>query len=1095
MNGTRLKGKPAARAAALALIAAITLGIAFGAFMPQRGLRARAAAGELNLIAATPAAAWVQPNEGKGTWGFDQAGGTASIDARLGSYAMDGAVAVSDRGTPLGAFEMSANIKITDFDNTTAQDGAGSAGFIPWYIDKDNYLFVQMYFTYLDTKYDGTGLYIKSPEEIAQHCAIERITVTGVLNGEDKFKSATEKEGSTSFFSSAAGNLQTYKKDVKNAAGHNLKVKLENVGSAATFYRVSIYYENQLVGTTDIYNYVAHAKPQGAGLIAWNVRGSFSQAVINDYDATHATSALARDWVERNGFVYRVLNGKDMWTFGEGGSVSADTTKTADNKSEYKVSGTNFAGYNTNRGFTVNPVATSGGLPQNYAVQATFKADEIPARSGSTELKFGYGMIPWYQDDFNYVDVTFRKTVSGPAATPTVKNELVLFGWIGGSSMAVGSNNIYELPEDFDMTASHTLRVEKKSIEFLVYLDGGAEPVLTKRVQGAGENYYYGYAGYGVKYTAGALSSEGVYVAYDEISVYDSDGAVRKAIGKSKTAWGFDGGSVTLAAKETGATLSKLSSLVGPSDVFSPNLTVNAVVSVAPGAGAQQTILMLSPYLFDENNYVRIGLVWRDGKTFARIRASVLSEEDAEEDKEPTVILKETEIASISTAAPLHISVEKILDTVTLAVGGSIVYGKRIPGIAAGRTAEYGVYAYNADLNLTTLETVGYKKYEKIQVGDWTTSGVSQYAWILDENGNLIGDNTYAPNAPVDENDECKIYAIKNNPVGLYEDYTITVKVRVLEESRAQDRVGIVAWYVDDNNFLMYMMDRWRGDSNVPRTTFFGKIDGKWLPNRYTHGAWLPNANATQIADNQVQNFHTVTVSKTGNNFSCTIDGNKGGLNMTGVAVPALQAGQVVKTGMYLLNDRAEYTEYGVYENGAERTVTAPGTPSQATDLSGAQEPTLPAFAETDYIDEFDGGAGSGELPDDGDQIAADAVTAKINALPASVTLADKQKVTEARGAYDALTAAQKGKVSSVTLKKLTDAESAIKALEDETPPDEKGCAKGCGTLGAGLGGFGGGLTIGLAAVTTLAAFVFLSRRKTRKTEKKEEKARTFLTQ
>ena len=67
------------------------------------------------------------------------------------------------------------------------------------------------------------------------------------------------------------------------------------------------------------------------------------------------------------------------------------------------------------------------------------------------------------------------------------------------------------------------------------------------------------------------------------------------------------------------------------------------------------------------------------------------------------------------------------------------------------------------------------------------------------------------------------------------------------------------------------------------------------------------------------------------------------------------------------------------------------------------------------------------------DQIAAEAVEEKINALPAKdkVTLDDGEAIGEARKAYDALTKDQKKLISDETLKKLTDAEEAYKAAKE----------------------------------------------------------------
>lgn len=68
------------------------------------------------------------------------------------------------------------------------------------------------------------------------------------------------------------------------------------------------------------------------------------------------------------------------------------------------------------------------------------------------------------------------------------------------------------------------------------------------------------------------------------------------------------------------------------------------------------------------------------------------------------------------------------------------------------------------------------------------------------------------------------------------------------------------------------------------------------------------------------------------------------------------------------------------------------------------------------------------ENPRAEDERAVAEVTEKINALPESnkVTKSDKDAIEEARKAYDALTDDQKARISSDTLKKLTDAEKAL---------------------------------------------------------------------
>ena len=78
------------------------------------------------------------------------------------------------------------------------------------------------------------------------------------------------------------------------------------------------------------------------------------------------------------------------------------------------------------------------------------------------------------------------------------------------------------------------------------------------------------------------------------------------------------------------------------------------------------------------------------------------------------------------------------------------------------------------------------------------------------------------------------------------------------------------------------------------------------------------------------------------------------------------------------------------------------------------------------------------------DTVVANEVADAINALPASdkVATTDKAAIEAARKAYDALTADQKKKVSADTLKKLTDAETALKAAEKKAAEDKAAAEK-----------------------------------------------------
>lgn len=906
--------------------------------------------GTKDVISSSSTEDWFQTEagEGQGTWNANN--GVVSVDAFGGAYAIEGATYLTKQGTALGAFEYSTNIKVTELNNVQNP----MVGIIPWYLDDDNYLYVQLKFT-------DDSKYLLSAEEKADGYAIEQIIVSGKYNGEAKYYTATSQQENTTYDALNIPALKSAKTAPKVAAGHNLKVKFENNSATATCYNITISYNDVVIGTTSAYYYNAIAKNLSTGFMAQDVKAEFSNAVINDYTATNNNVVLARDWKENNGFTYRTLNGVDVWTFNEDESVSFKTDAVKPEgeskvKSEYGVSGSNIAGYDTNRGFVVNPYKENeNGLPQNYELSASFKLDEVPTYAGK-KTAHGYGLLAWYKDDQNFVDVTFRRSVSGTKLSPKVVNEIVLFGWIECSSSTIGKN-VYTLPEDFDLTANHTLRVQKKSTGFYVYLDDIKEPILSKNIKGTETNYYYGYEGYNAKYTASKLTSKPIYESYDEISVLDDNGVPFRVSAKTADSWKFGNGKISLDAKQEGENLTARSYLLGTSDISDKNMTIQITADVELGT-ASFAELMLSPYVVDENNYARIGLAWKDGKTYARVRACTYTEEDMDEDREPSITLYETEINAVDLSKAITLKAEKIENTLSLYVNDSLVYGKVIKDINV-KSEDYGIYVYNMDIKINEVKTIGYKKYEPAMVGDWLTSGMKYNEWTIDENGYLSGDGTYTDDMIKEDEDGARNFAIKENPYRT--NYEITVTLKATAQSEAEDRLGVVMWYLDENNFMLFYIDHWRSDSTVPRTTIYGKLNGETLPTTYNHGGWFAEgehvlANGmTQTEASQVTNWHTIKIVKTGNNFTCYVDTESNGYISYTVAagLPSIE-GKTVYSGVYTYNDAVLFSEYTLTEIDGYTAASTPCEPNKPYNAS-IEAPTLPAYNENSYEDEFDG--------------------------------------------------------------------------------------------------------------------------------------------
>lgn len=248
-------------------------------------------------------------------------------------------------------------------------------------------------------------------------------------------------------------------------------------------------------------------------------------------------------------------------------------------------------------------------------------------------------------------------------------------------------------------------------------------------------------------------------------------------------------------------------------------------------------------------------------------------------------------------------------------------------------------------------------------MGDWLTSGLKNNQWTINADGWILCDATYTDEmiADADSQDEELSWALVENPNG---DYTITATMRVTDISRAEDRVGIVVWYLDQDNYLLFYMDHWRSDSTVPRTTLTGEIGGEYLPTRYNHGGWFAEGTQTNedgltiTEASQLTQWHTITVTKSGNTFTCSVDGTMGRLTYTVSDLPSSD-GKTVYSGLYALNDKVEYSEWAITPAGQTVSVSTPADPEDETQLV-EEKLDIGAYTDADYTEEFDGVTTSG---------------------------------------------------------------------------------------------------------------------------------------
>ena len=294
--------------------ALLALGCAGGA---TAGIYARAliSPSRVDLIAASGSEDWFNNGEGTDYGEWAVASDLVTVDAYGTAYSMEGATYLTSKGRALGAYEMEASFVVSEINDVENP----MIGIIPWYVDEENYLFVQLKFTW-------SADYQTTDEEKADGYGLQEIIVSGRLNGEAKYNSATAQQENTVFDAKSVTNIASAKRNPKSAEGHTLKVEAENSGSSGNFMKFTVYYNGASVGSVSAYYYNKVTKTAAMGFMAQDVKATFKDASFTDGYAENKTASLARDWAEKDGYTYRTLNGYDAWTFNNNGTVSFKTT-------------------------------------------------------------------------------------------------------------------------------------------------------------------------------------------------------------------------------------------------------------------------------------------------------------------------------------------------------------------------------------------------------------------------------------------------------------------------------------------------------------------------------------------------------------------------------------------------------------------------------------------------------------------------------------------------------------------------------------------------------------------------------------------------
>lgn len=442
--------------------------------------------------------------------------------------------------------------------------------------------------------------------------------------------------------------------------------------------------------------------------------------------------------------------------------------KTADEFTSRRLSA-QFDTQDEVRAFTENATLLAGmfagGLSHNYVFTASVR--EMTASAGSE-----IGFYVWYQNLNNYI--LLSSTSEG------TKMEAVLNGTVVGSvssDTAIGQGDSVEA-EKYSNLGQTSVSVQVN----------GSEIFMLEELTGFDENYYVGLYAKNVAATLEDISTLSFYVPYDFVTEGDWITS-----GYSETAWNTEGETLSVELNNEHSadgfrtwSVAVMEKVVNDTQAsYTPSITLSVQGDHAYG---------MVPYYQDSANYVMLG-VQSVGGAYSLI--AVYSQEgvvgtkniSAPSDTSMTVRRDGTKFTLEAGGTSLEVTLDGLTDISEYC--GYFVSGKG--------TAQIGA--------LTFEGFESFRLYE--QENGWTTSSVQKDDIVFDESENTITINgNYTDAGLTDGTDQRLAMAIREE--SFRNDYVIEVELtKTIEPSGSCQREGVVAWYLDENNYFVIFIDQW----------------------------------------------------------------------------------------------------------------------------------------------------------------------------------------------------------------------------------------------------------------------------------------------
>lgn len=472
----------------------------------------------------------------------------------------------------------------------------------------------------------------------------------------------------------------------------------------------------------------------------------------NSEDVTISNVSVQSSAAETN---YRKTNINDFVYYGKEGTFSAKrlttTIDTADEVFAFTLSEQMNAGMFAN------------GKSHNYEAYAEING--VEAKTGAYE----YGYYAWYKNVDNHV---LLKTDGAKFYLVVIVNGQVIAERSADCAATVGDKFGFVKRSASDGKTALTATLKDVTLEL-------------SDVEGIYENYYIGLYGKNVKVVYKGVKTVSFYVPYDftEQGDWITSGA-------SQEAWNVDGEFPVVALTDdfAGNTIDKVSIAVTDKVINDPEASYEMKFNVQSEGN---TAFGIVPYYNSDADYVLAGVENIGGTYYLFVRSSH----------------GDNTTQAISATSGDTVKVSRNGETFVVAFGNESVTATVSSAVEISEY--YGFFA--AGKGSATIEEQSYDgfiSFAKYEENGWIKTSVEKGDIKFNDDGSYVINGNYKEAGLTEGTDQQLAKIIKTEDYT--NDYVIEVDLTKIGEPDGQcQRIGVLAWYLDDNNYIVLFVDQW----------------------------------------------------------------------------------------------------------------------------------------------------------------------------------------------------------------------------------------------------------------------------------------------